>query len=62
MPVVSIVKCDKYELEKVYHAIHKSLSLLSRVDKLVRPGMKVLFKAQSPFIFTTPERLSTLTL
>ena len=42
MPNVSIVKCDNYELENVYHAIHKSLSLINGVDKLVRPGMKVL--------------------
>ncbi|MGQ3685176.1 MAG: DUF362 domain-containing protein [Candidatus Loosdrechtia sp.] len=44
MPSVSIVKCDEYSLEKVYHAIHKSLALIDGIDKLVRPGMKVLLK------------------
>ena len=56
MPVVSIVKCDNYELEKVYHAIHKSLSLLNGVDKLVRPGMKVLLKLNLLSSSQPPER------
>ena len=56
MPTVSIVKCDDYELEKVYHAIHKSLSLLNGVDKLVRPGMKVLLKLNLLSSSQPPER------
>ena len=56
MPTVSIVKCDDYALEKVYHAIHKSLSLLNGVDKLVRPGMKVLLKLNLLSSSQPPER------
>jgi len=56
MPTVSIVKCDNYELEKVYQAIHKSLSLLNGVDKLVRPGMKVLLKLNLLSSSQPPER------
>jgi uncharacterized protein (DUF362 family)/ferredoxin len=56
MPSVSIVKCDDYELGKVYHAVHKSLSLLNGTDKLVKPGMKVLLKLNLLSSSQPPER------
>ncbi len=56
MPAVSVVRCNDYELEKVSHAIHKSLSLLNGVDKLVRPGMKVLLKLNLLSSSQPPER------
>lgn len=56
MPTVSIVKCDDYELEKVYQAIHKSLSMLNGVDKLMKPGMKVLLKLNLLSSSQPPER------
>ncbi|MFN3533298.1 MAG: DUF362 domain-containing protein [Candidatus Brocadia sp.] len=56
MPTVSVVRCNDYELEKVYHAIHKALSLINGVDKLVRPGMKVLLKLNLLSSSQPPER------
>lgn len=56
MPSVSIVTCDDYTLEKIYHAIHKSLRLLDGIDKLVRPGMKVLLKINLLSSSQPPER------
>lgn len=56
MPTVSIVKCSDYDLEKVYHSIHKSLSLLNGIDKMIRPGMKVLLKLNLLSSSQPPER------
>lgn len=56
MPSVSIVKCDDYTLEKVYHAVHESLRLLDGINKLVRPGMKVLLKINLLSSSQPPER------
>lgn len=56
MSIVSIAKCDDYTLEKVYHAIHRSLSLLNGTEMLVRPGKKVLLKLNLLSSSQTPER------
>lgn len=56
MPVVSIVKCDDYDLKRVYHAIHDSLRLIDGVDKLIKPGMKVLLKINLLSSSQPPER------
>jgi uncharacterized protein (DUF362 family)/Pyruvate/2-oxoacid:ferredoxin oxidoreductase delta subunit len=56
MPSVSIVRCDDYSLEKVYHAIHKSLTLIDGIDKLVKPGMRVLLKINLLSSSQPPER------
>ncbi len=56
MPTVSIVKCDDYESEKVYSAIHRSLSLLNGVAKQIKPGMKVLLKINLLSSSQPPER------
>src|SRR5574337_1969866 len=56
MPSVSIVRCDDYELEKVYHAIHKAISLVDGIDKVVRPGMKILLKINLLSSSQPPER------
>ncbi|MCF6149748.1 MAG: DUF362 domain-containing protein [Candidatus Kuenenia sp.] len=56
MPVVSIAKCDDYTPEKVYHAIHQSLSMLNGTEKLVRPGKKVLLKLNLLSSSQPPER------
>ncbi|MEP9410767.1 MAG: DUF362 domain-containing protein [Candidatus Brocadia sp.] len=56
MPTVSVVKCDDYELEKVYHAIHKALSLINGIDKLISAGSKVLLKLNLLSSSQPPER------
>ncbi|WP_347275295.1 DUF362 domain-containing protein [Candidatus Kuenenia sp.] len=56
MSIVSIAKCDDYTLEKVYHAIHRSLSLLNGTEMLVRPGKKVLLKLNLLSSSQPPER------
>ena len=56
MSIVSIAKCEDYTLEKVYHAIHQSLSLLNGTEMLVRPGKKVLLKLNLLSSSQPPER------
>lgn len=56
MPTVSVVKCDDYESEKVYHAIHKALSLINGIDKQISPGKKVLLKLNLLSSSQPPER------
>ncbi len=56
MPAVSIVTCDDYDLKKVYQAIHTSLRLIDGIDKLVKPGMKVLLKINLLSSSQSPER------
>ncbi|MCR4292302.1 MAG: DUF362 domain-containing protein [Candidatus Kuenenia sp.] len=56
MSIVSIAKCDDYTPEKVYHAIHRSLSLLNGTEMLVRPGKKVLLKLNLLSSSQPPER------
>jgi len=53
---ISIVKCNNYESEEVYQAIHKSLQLINGIDRLVRPGMKVLLKINLLSSSQPPER------
>ena len=43
-PMVSVVRCDSYELEHVRRAVLAALAPLGGIERFVRPGMKVLLK------------------
>lgn len=54
-PCVAIVRCEKYEKEKVVEAVHQSLSLLGGIGKFVKTKQKVLLKPNM-LSARTPER------
>ncbi|MGC8765441.1 MAG: DUF362 domain-containing protein [Brevinematia bacterium] len=41
---VSLVKCDGYDIEKVYNAVKTSLDLIGGIDRLKAKGRRVLLK------------------
>jgi uncharacterized protein (DUF362 family) len=44
MSKVSIVRCEEYEEEKVERALRESLELIGGLEKIIKPGEKVLLK------------------
>jgi uncharacterized protein (DUF362 family)/Pyruvate/2-oxoacid:ferredoxin oxidoreductase delta subunit len=41
---VAVVRCDKYEKEKVFKAVRQALDLLGGIGAFVKPGQKILLK------------------
>ncbi len=58
MSVVSVVKCDSYEHEKVESAIKESLRLLGGLEKIIKKNDKVLLKVNA-LLGKTPETATT---
>lgn len=44
MTKVSIVTCEGYQYQEVKQAVRKSLELIGGLNKIIKPGMKVLLK------------------
>lgn len=44
MPVVSLVRCEDYEPQRVYDSAKKAICLIGGIEKLIRPGDRVLLK------------------
>lgn len=58
MDVVSIVKCDDYQLNKVKQSISKSLEYLGGLSSFVKPGERVLLKVNL-LMKRKPEKVTT---
>lgn len=58
MQKVSIVKCENYEYERVRRAVKKSLDLIGGLEKVVKPGNRVLLKTNL-LLGTKPEKAVT---
>ena len=56
MSIVSVVKCEEYERQKVYDATKECLRLITATDGLAKPGMKVLLKVNLLSPSQGPER------
>ncbi|MBN1811015.1 MAG: DUF362 domain-containing protein [Anaerolineae bacterium] len=58
MPVVSIAKCETYEIAEVRQALSAALGSLGGIDTFVQPGQRVLLKPNL-LMPTRPERAIT---
>ncbi len=56
MTTVAISRCDSYELENVSFAVKRCLSLIGKIEAIVKPGMKVLLKLNLLSASLGPER------
>ncbi len=55
---VAIVRCETYEKEKVFEAVHRTLFLLGGIERFVKSGQKVLLKPNM-LSARTPDRAVT---
>jgi len=44
MTLVSIVKCETYQAEKVYECVREAVELVGGLGRIVKPGQNVLLK------------------
>ncbi len=56
MSIVSVIRCEDYERQKVYDAVKECLRLIASTDGMIRPGMKVLLKPNLLSPSQGPER------
>lgn len=59
MSTVAIVKCDRYEYEKVEKAVRLALSLIGNVKEKIKPGNKVLLKPNMLMAATPDSAVTT---
>jgi len=55
---VAIVKCPDYELSRVEQSVQQGLELIGGLDKIVKPGQKVLLKVNA-LMDTEPDKAVT---